>query len=145
MLAQAILYHLASNLVKTSLILQYIRLFSHVPSIVCICYALFILVLGATAWGVFGNVFLCDPVQSYWEMTTAGTCMDKEQHFWSTSVIGIVLDVAIWVLPIPVIGQLKLPRRQKTGLLVVFGLGGVYAYCRYKKGHILTCTAVCVL
>ncbi|KAL6173624.1 hypothetical protein ACJQWK_01164 [Exserohilum turcicum] len=124
-LAQAILYHLASNLVKTSLILQYIRLFSHVPSIVCICYALFILVLGATAWGVFGNVFLCDPVQSYWEMTTAGTCMDKEQHFWSTSVIGIVLDVAIWVLPIPVIGQLKLPRRQKTGLLVVFGLGGV--------------------
>lgn len=52
--------------------------------------------------------------------------MNKEQHFWSASVIGIVLDVAIWTLPIPVIGRLKLPRRQKAGLLVVFGLGVLY-------------------
>ena len=51
--------------------------------------------------------------------------MDAETHFFSTSVIGIILDWAIWILPIPVVGRLKLPRRQKWGLMGVFGLGGM--------------------
>lgn len=51
--------------------------------------------------------------------------MNAERHFLSTSVIGIVLDWAIWILPIPVVGQLNLPRRQKCGVVGVFGLGGV--------------------
>ncbi|KAJ5060826.1 hypothetical protein J3E74DRAFT_268950 [Bipolaris maydis] len=123
-LAQAILYHLASNLVKASLILQYIRLFSLIPHVLWSCYALLILVSSATAWGMFGNVFLCRPIRSYWDVTVPGVCMNKEQHFWSTSIIGIVVDVAIWMLPLPVIGRLSLPKRQKNGLLFVFGLGG---------------------
>jgi hypothetical protein len=52
--------------------------------------------------------------------------MDKESHFWSTSIIGIILDFTIWVLPIPVVGKLKLPKRQKIGLVTVFGLGGLH-------------------
>jgi len=51
--------------------------------------------------------------------------MNKENHFWSTSIIGLVLDFSIWVLPIPVIGKLNLPSRQKLGLVAVFGLGGL--------------------
>lgn len=93
------------------------------------CYTLLVMILGATAWGVFGVIFLCDPVHKYWDMTVLGTCMDAETHFWSTSIIGIVLDWAVWLLPIPVVGKLKLPRRQKLGLLVVFGLGGLCVSC----------------
>lgn len=126
MLAQAILYHLASNFVKASFLLQYTRIFLVVPAVVWICDAAFVLVLGAAAWGIFGNIFLCNPVQSYWDVSMSGTCMDKEKHFWSTSIIGIVLDFAIWILPIPVIGKLKLPKRQKMGLSIVLGLGGLY-------------------
>jgi hypothetical protein len=120
------LYHLASNLVKASFLLQYIRIFSIITPMVWTCNVVFVLVLGAAAWGIFGNVFLCKPVQSYWNVSLSGTCMDKENHFWSTSIIGIVLDFAIWVLPIPVIGKLKLPKQQKLGLSTVFGLGGLY-------------------
>ncbi|KAG9193178.1 hypothetical protein G6011_03213 [Alternaria panax] len=123
-LAQTILYHLASNLVKYSFLLQYIRIFSVVPSIIWICHVLFVLVVGATAWGILGNAFLCEPIQSYWNVSVSGTCMDKENHFWSTSTIGLLLDFAIWVLPIPVIGKLKLPKRQRISLFGVFGLGG---------------------
>ncbi|KAA8618050.1 hypothetical protein PtrSN002B_000931 [Pyrenophora tritici-repentis] len=123
-LAQAIAYHLARNLVKASLLLQYMRLFSVISPVVWVCYGLFVLTLGAAAWGIFGNVFLCDPVRSYWDVTLPGTCMAEEEHFWSSSVIGIVLDFAIWLLPAPVVGRLKLPKRQKMGLKVVFGLGG---------------------
>ncbi|KAF1829235.1 hypothetical protein BDW02DRAFT_177731 [Decorospora gaudefroyi] len=123
-LAHAILYHLASNLIKISFTLQYLRLFSLQPLIVWACYTLFVCIIGATAWGIFGNVFLCDPVQSYWDIALSGTCMDKETHWRSTSIIGFLLDIAIWVLPIPLVGKLQLPRRQKMGLLIVFGMGG---------------------
>ena len=117
------LYHLASNLVKAPRLIQYIRPFSPIPYIIWSCCILLALVVGATGWGVFGNIFLCKPVQSYWDITITGTCMNKEKHFWSASVIGIVIDFAIWILPLPVLSLLKLPRRQKLGLLVVFGLG----------------------
>jgi hypothetical protein len=88
------------------------------------CYALLILVLGAAAWGVFGVIFLCNPIRSYWNLGVIGKCFNAEDHFFSTSIIGIVLDWAVWLLPIPVVGRLKLPHRQRIGLLVVFGLGG---------------------
>jgi hypothetical protein len=89
------------------------------------CYVVLICSLGAASWGVFGVIFLCKPVHKYWDSAVAGTCMNAESHFWSTSIIGIVIDWAIWLLPIPVVGRLRLPRRQKMGLLVVFGLGGL--------------------
>jgi len=123
--AQSIFYHLSVNLVKASFVLQYTRLFNICPSIMFACHTILVTILGATAWGVFGVIFLCNPVRKYWDMTAVGTCMDAETHFWSTSIMGIILDWMIWILPMPVVGKLKLPRRQKLGLLVVFGLGGL--------------------
>jgi hypothetical protein len=70
--------------------------------------------------------------------------MDKEKHFWSASIIGIVIDFAIWILPLPVIGLLKLPRRQKLGLLFVFGLGVLWVISKaHKSACILTSHTGC--
>ena len=85
---------------------------------------LLVSILGATSWGVFGIIFLCSPVKTYWDIKVDGKCMNAEHHFWSTSIVGIVIDWAIWVLPMPIVRQLNLPKRQKWGLWVVFGLGG---------------------
>ncbi|OAL43367.1 hypothetical protein IQ07DRAFT_650204 [Pyrenochaeta sp. DS3sAY3a] len=122
--AQSIFYHLSINLVKASFILQFTRLFSVITPVVYSCHILLVLIFGAACWGVFGVIFLCNPVQRYWEFMVPGTCLNAENHFYSTSIIGIVLDWAIWILPIPVLGGLRLPRRQKIGLMGVFGLGG---------------------
>ncbi|KAF1918624.1 hypothetical protein BDU57DRAFT_116496 [Ampelomyces quisqualis] len=122
---QSLLYHLAIALVKSSFILQYTRLFSLVPFITRTCHILLVFILGAAAWGVFGVVFMCRPTRSYWDLGVPGSCLSAEDHFFSTSVLGIVVDWAIWILPIPVVGRLRLPRRQKMGLVGVFGLGGI--------------------
>ncbi|KAL6704524.1 hypothetical protein ACN47E_008153 [Coniothyrium glycines] len=121
--AQSIFYHLSINLVKASFVLQYLRLFPFIEPVTVCCSVLLVVILGAAAWGIFGVIFLCKPVQQYWDITLPGSCMDAEDHFWSTSIIGIVLDWAIWLLPVPAIGRLRLPRRQKIGLILVFGLG----------------------
>jgi hypothetical protein len=81
-------------------------------------------ILCATTWGIFGVIFLCQPISAYWNVKASGTCMNAEMHFFSTAVVGIILDWAIWILPIPVVGRLRLPQKQKWGLMGVFGLGG---------------------
>jgi hypothetical protein len=122
---QSVLYHLSSALIKASFALQYMRLFSLIRPITHTCYLLLALILGAAAWGVFGVIFLCSPIHNYWDLRVPGICASAEDQFFSTSVVGIFLDWAIWILPIPVVGRLKLPRGQKMGLLAVFGLGGM--------------------
>jgi hypothetical protein len=68
---------------------------------------------------------MCKPIQKYWKPNLPGKCLDVEKHFWSSAIVGIILDFIIWIFPMPVIGTLNLVRRQKLGLLVVFGLGGL--------------------
>ncbi|KAH7413936.1 hypothetical protein DE146DRAFT_783683 [Phaeosphaeria sp. MPI-PUGE-AT-0046c] len=123
---QSLFYHLTTALVKSSFVLQYFRLFTCIRPLTCACYMLLTLTISAAAWGVFGVIFLCNPTHAYWDLETPNaTCKSAENHFLSTSIMGIVLDWAIWVLPIPVVGRLRLPRRQKKCMLGVFGLGGV--------------------
>lgn len=39
--------------------------------------------------------------------------------------MNIATDIAIGLLPLPVLKQLQLPKRQRIALMVVFGLGGL--------------------
>ncbi|KAH5337866.1 hypothetical protein HBI12_014760 [Parastagonospora nodorum] len=138
---QSLLYHLSIALVKTAFTLQYLRLFSLIRPITICCYILIACIIGAAAWGNFGVIFLCKPIHTYWNLRVNGTCMDAETHFFSTSLIGIVLDWAIWILPIPVVGRLKLPRRQKWGLMCVFGLGGMVCVVSVLRLVLVWCYA----
>lgn len=72
--------------------------------------------------GVFDVHFLYKPLQRDWAIKLPGTCTNAEHHFWSASIIGIVLSKAIWILPVPIVEKLSLPRRQKLGLLEGFVL-----------------------
>lgn len=123
MFAGSIFYFLAVNLIRFSILFQYHRIFSHIALFRFCIYAMFVATLGATAWGVFGIVFLCSPIHKYWHAQYPGRCMDAEEHFWSCSLIGIILDCLIWVMPMPMLSGLKLGRRAKIELLVPFGLG----------------------
>ncbi|ORY19184.1 hypothetical protein BCR34DRAFT_552696 [Clohesyomyces aquaticus] len=122
--AQSIFYQACIHVVKSSIIIQYFRIFSSNTIILIACHILLFLVMGAATWGILGVVFMCLPVRKYWDIAIPGTCMDPHDHFLSSASIGIVLDFAIWVLPMPVIGRMQLPGRQKAWLMAVFGLGG---------------------
>ncbi|PSN74313.1 hypothetical protein BS50DRAFT_627651 [Corynespora cassiicola Philippines] len=123
--AHSIIFHLAVNLVKISIVLQYIQVFKSIRSITFVCYTFIFMIAGAFGWGVFGVVFLCYPVPKYWDpQLPDGECMDAMRHFESTAICGVLLDFAIWVLPMTLWNRLNLERRQGLGLMFVFGLGG---------------------
>ncbi|KAF1962584.1 hypothetical protein CC80DRAFT_531417 [Byssothecium circinans] len=121
-----LLYQLSINMIKASILIQYRRIFNRVcPIIMLATAALMFLIAAALAYGFCGILFLCNPVEKFWNLQVPGTCNDAERYFWSTSIMGGVLDFAIWILPMPMVGRLKLGRRQRWGLLAVFGLGAL--------------------
>ena len=52
-----------------------------------------------------------------------GHCLNRYPVWFTNSALNIVSDVAIFLAPMPVLSQLRLPRRQRMALIVVFGLG----------------------
>lgn len=49
--------------------------------------------------------------------------MAEVPYYVAFTSVDLLLDVLIYMLPLPVLIPLKMPRRQKVILMVVFGLG----------------------
>ncbi|KAF5596072.1 uncharacterized protein FSUBG_8982 [Fusarium subglutinans] len=78
-------------------------------------------------WGTFqgiGVFFFCTPIQAFWDSDVKGRCMLSQPTMWLiSSIVHIVTDFAIIVMPLPIIWKLQLPQPQKIYLTGIFGLG----------------------
>lgn len=117
------LWALTVSVTKASILMQYLRIFS-APRLRTACYVLLAALLPAVCWAVLGGTLLCRPVRKLWDPeVSGGECMSAEKYWLSVAGLDIGLDVLVLVLPLPGIWGLRLPRRQKVGLVVVFLLG----------------------
>lgn len=73
-------------------------------------------------WGLYSDFTMCTPRASAWDPRVQGTCQGP-QYMWAVVSLHIITDFMIFAIPLPVIGNLHLPRKQKMGLMVVFALG----------------------
>jgi len=71
----------------------------------------------------FLNAFQCNPVTAAYKPDVNGTCISIVTLFLCSAPVNIITDLAILVLPIPVLTGMRLPQRQKTILVVTFALG----------------------
>ncbi|KAJ4994500.1 hypothetical protein SVAN01_00329 [Stagonosporopsis vannaccii] len=116
-------YNLALTTTKISILVQYIRIFPP-RHFRCACYAVLCIVVACGLWGVFGNVFLCFPVNFFWdESVRGGRCMNDYIVWFTTAGLNIAQDVIILFLPIRVIRSLQISRSQKQGLITMLALG----------------------
>lgn len=70
------------------------------------------------------SAFLCVPVRAFWEPDLAGAhCINRTFVWFFHASINILTDLIIFIIPIPVISSLKLPRKQKILVMFLFGLG----------------------
>jgi hypothetical protein len=74
-------------------------------------------------WTVGGTIFACAPVAAYWDKSLGGHCLPDFTIWFLNASINIVIDLCIFILPLPVIRTLILPTRQKIGLYFVFMIG----------------------
>lgn len=79
-------------------------------------------------WLVFQLLFIliCIPPAHLWKPGLPGRCLDIAIVADGFAITSLVTDIAILALPVPLIWLLHLSRGQKTGLTMLFTLGGLY-------------------
>ena len=80
------------------------------------------------AWGIaleFLFIFQCTPINSLWDMSVKGHCIEQNILFLVQSVPTIVFDIIILALPVRLVWFLNIGRTSKLALLAVFTMGGL--------------------
>lgn len=70
---------------------------------------------------------LCQPTEFFWTMFLGakGKCLDINASFLSLTVLNLVADLLVLVVPIPEILALKMTTKKKIGVCGVMLLGGL--------------------
>ena len=126
MYASIIVYNLGLFVVKNSILYQYLRFFvSRSYRIAAWALIAFITVAGVAM--IITSCFSCWPVAFYWDKSVeGGHCVNMLAFWFCFSAFNILTDLAVWLLPMPVLKRLQLPKKQKISLIAVFALGGLY-------------------
>ena len=73
---------------------------------------------------VMAAIFVCWPIRTYWALTKVdGWCMNTTASWFFNAAMNILTDLAVIILPMPVIRSLQLAPRQKWLLMGVFAVG----------------------
>ena len=73
-------------------------------------------------WTLVSVLTACVPLSAFWDRSVKGVCHDY-RWYASTSIMHILTDFLIYLLPIPAIKTLRLRFRLKTLLYFLFTFG----------------------
>ncbi len=128
------IYQFGVSLFKVALLISYLRLLQATSKRnyrILIWVAIVAVVLGHLG-SAFALIFACKPINFSWELKVSDphpTCVNLSQTSLIYSLITIISDVLVAVLPIPVLLTLKIPNAKKAGLVGVFLLGLFTTIC----------------
>ncbi|UKZ64993.1 uncharacterized protein TrAtP1_006195 [Trichoderma atroviride] len=109
---------------KASILAFFIRVFGSLRWVRIACYALFVLLsMGAiTHIGLFA--VLCVPHgHEIWDFKLMMRCGTGAPVTVAVGVCILLIDIAIFILPFPIISSLNMDKNKKRGLFIVFLIG----------------------
>lgn len=118
--------------VKLSLLTIIARVFSPYKKTVKGIYVLDGLLILYYSIALIIKIRICWPISAYWEGDTS-KCLDQAAVITADSIISVVSDAIILVLPLPLTWSLQLPRNKKlrvAGMLCVGGLATAFSAWR---------------
>lgn len=110
---------------KSSILLFYWRIF-HINRwfrLTAVAMIIYIWMWAAGEW--FTALFQCIPVAKQWIQKLDGSCIDRLAFFRWICLPNAVHDVAMLVLPVPMVWKLQMASRQKAALGTIFLLGSL--------------------
>ncbi|KAL2823296.1 hypothetical protein BDW59DRAFT_163458 [Aspergillus cavernicola] len=119
-----VLYCPMALLTKVALLSILIRIFAPYKSKILFIY----IFLGAIALyytiAEIVKIRICDPVPAYWTGAPA-SCLDQRAALIADSVISMVSDILILVLPLPLTWSLQMSRNKKLRVIGMLSAGGL--------------------
>lgn len=121
------MYNVTILTIKFTFLAQYYRLMAvQTLRTVCVVVAL---VVGVWSFSqILLAIFQCAPIAKFWDRTIEGRCLNIHFVWYLTAGGNISTDILVFILPMPVLYKLQLPRGQKIFLLGVFCLGFLYVW-----------------
>lgn len=111
--------------VKLALLVIIIRVFGSVHRRTLIGIYIFIgMIVAYYVSGFFIKIFICWPISAYWT-GDASKCMNQSAIVTADSIISVISDLAILLLPTPLTWSLQLPRRKRLRVSGLLCAGGV--------------------
>ena len=124
LIATQLLYYCAQTTIKISLLLMYYRTFSADKTFRIALYAAGTVTIMWFLASFWDTVFQCTPIEASWNHSIPNAkCQNIEKAALGTGISNLILDVLFIALPIPVIWDLKLPKKSKLSLTGIFLLG----------------------
>ncbi|KAL2788076.1 major facilitator superfamily domain-containing protein [Aspergillus keveii] len=123
--AFTVLYNPALMAVKSSILVFYLTLTQGEKIFRYANYATLLVVNVAGLALTFVNIFQCRPVGAAFaaSLPVDAHCTDILTLYLSSSPVNIITDLAILVLPNPILTRMRLPRKQKIILVITFSFG----------------------
>lgn len=107
---------------KTAILLLYIRMAAAHPFLRYASYGTLTIVALAGTVLTFLNIFQCRPISAAFG-NDDGTCIDVVSLYLASAPINILTDLAILLLPLPILTRLRMEYRQKIALVATFTVG----------------------
>lgn len=114
-------YGMSLAFAKLSIIFLYMRIMVHGVQRIA-NYVLLSIIVACNVWVFIFQFIQCIPLEALWNPSVPGTCLPLAANI-GNSVMHIITDFFIFLLPIPTLLTLKIPRKQKIGLVLVFSFG----------------------
>ncbi|RHZ54104.1 putative MFS monosaccharide transporter [Aspergillus thermomutatus] len=123
--AFTVLYNPALMAVKTSILVFYLTLTKGEKVFRWANYVTLFVINAAGLALTLVNVFQCHPVEAAFSypLPPNAHCIDILTLYLSSSPVNIITDLAILFIPIPILTQMRLPRKQKIILVITFSFG----------------------
>lgn len=127
----SILYNPCLMLTKTSIIVFYLSVMSEdVDPVFKWCNWITLALTNITGTALtFLNIFQCRPISAGYEYPGPPNpkCTDIVTLYLSSAPVNIITDLALLLLPMPILTGLRLPKKQKIILIVTFSAGAFVA------------------
>ncbi|KAL5114678.1 hypothetical protein ACEQ8H_007411 [Pleosporales sp. CAS-2024a] len=120
--AADLLFPAACSLTKISLCLTYLRLFPD-NTARNFCFAMMTFVIMFSLASFFMSLFQCTPIRGYWDLTVAQKCIDMHVALISIASVNSFSDFMIYLYPAKPLWSLRLPVKQRLGLIFLFSIG----------------------
>ncbi|KAI4172256.1 MAG: hypothetical protein LQ343_003691 [Gyalolechia ehrenbergii] len=123
--AFSVLYNPALMATKTSICLFYLTLAKNQPTFKWMTIATLVVVNVAGTALTFLNIFQCCPITHLFRQPVPSNvkCLDIIALYLSSAPINIITDLALLMLPMPILTAMRLPRNEKLILIVTFSFG----------------------
>lgn len=134
------IYQLGVSFFKISLLLSYLRLIQDTDQRtyeITVWFAITVIFIGHLGSSL-ALVFACKPVSFSWSLPVEGdmehpTCLNVSSAGVGYSIITIVSDILVVMLPIPILVKLNIPTRKKVGIIGLFLLGLFTTICSIMR------------